>query len=58
MYCVESHQVVIVVGQTGCGKTTRTSHSRVLHVPLVTTINHFQKSHNTCTKADGPPEAG
>jgi len=23
MYCVENHQVVIVVGQTGCGKTTQ-----------------------------------
>jgi HrpA-like RNA helicase len=23
MYCVENHQIVIVVGQTGCGKTTR-----------------------------------
>lgn len=28
MYCVENHQVVIVVGQTGCGKTTRTSRQR------------------------------
>ena len=25
MYCVENHQVVIVIGHTGCGKTTRTS---------------------------------
>lgn len=25
LYCVENHQVVIVVGQTGCGKTTRMS---------------------------------
>ncbi|KAH9966510.1 P-loop containing nucleoside triphosphate hydrolase protein [Russula dissimulans] len=23
LYCVEKHQVVIVVGQTGCGKTTQ-----------------------------------
>ncbi|KAI9509942.1 P-loop containing nucleoside triphosphate hydrolase protein [Russula earlei] len=23
LYCVENHQVVIVVGQTGCGKTTQ-----------------------------------
>jgi len=57
MYCVENHQVVIVVGQTGCGKTTRTWRSSILQAPLVT-INHFQKFHNTCTKAGGPPEAG
>lgn len=25
MFCVENHQVVIVIGHTGCGKTTRTS---------------------------------
>ena len=25
MYCVENHQVVIVIGHTGCGKTTRAS---------------------------------
>ena len=23
LYCVEKHGVTIVVGQTGCGKTTR-----------------------------------
>ena len=57
MYCVENHQVVIVVGQTGCGKTTRTSRSSLLQAPLVT-INLFQKFHNTCMKAGGPPEAG
>ena len=57
MYCVENHQVVIVVGQTGCGKTTRTSRSSVFQAPLVT-INHFQKFHNTYTKAGGLLEAG
>ena len=25
MHCVENYQVVIVIGHTGCGKTTRTS---------------------------------
>lgn len=36
MYCVENHQVVIVVGQTGCGKTTRMSRFYVVQFTLVT----------------------
>jgi hypothetical protein len=35
VYCVENHQVVIVVGQTGCGKTTRMSRFYVLRSTLV-----------------------
>ena len=38
MYCVENHQVVIVVGQTGCGKTTRMLRLDVLQAPAVSTI--------------------
>jgi len=34
LYCVENHQVVIVVGQTGCGKTTRTGALSMLPIPL------------------------
>ena len=36
MYCIENHQVVIVVGQTGCGKTTRMLRSDVPQAPPVT----------------------
>jgi ABC-type nitrate/sulfonate/bicarbonate transport system ATPase subunit len=50
MHCVENSQVVIVVGQTGCGKTTRTSRSSF--VPR-TTSNLSQKSHNIYTRAVG-----
>jgi HrpA-like RNA helicase len=53
MFCVENHQVVIVIGHTGCGKTTRT----FLLCTCFTHSHGSQKFRNTFTSLGGLLEA-
>ncbi len=55
LYCIENYGVVIVVGQTGCGKTTRQLMSLF---DLLISTNHVTQSYpNIYMKKDGPQKA-
>jgi ABC-type glutathione transport system ATPase component len=47
LYMLESSSTLIIIGETGCGKTTR--------VEILSALT-AQKSHNSCTKAVGQME--